>query len=1212
MQLPLPSRARRSLRSRPRVEELEARENPTAAFALSGANLLRFDLAAPTITQTTAIIGNLTVGETLVGIDFRPQNGFLYGLGVNATANTASLYAISTRTGFAAVAALGNASAISFVDASGSPVDLPDPATVGYGFDFNPATDRVRVVAGSLNFRIDPNTALPIDGDNTGLTSGTVTGTNPDGPINTGTTTVDAAAYTNNQPNTTVTTLYTLDASTDSLFIQNPPNAGTQTMGQTVTLGGSTLNFTAINGFDINAGVNAPSSNAAVTAGSAFAVLNVGGVTGLYSINLPNAQATFIGNVGNGATAVQGLAVQQTSLGGLPAVSLTATGLNLSRFNTSTPTNVTAPTISGVTAGEQLVGIDFGPQTGRLYGLGVNATANTGTLYLIDPQTGVVTAVGTASQIAFVDAGGSPVDLPDPTTAGYGFDFNPTVDRIRVTTSTGLNFRINPNSGSPVDGDLGGVAGSVAGINTDANINGSGVTGISATAYTNSFGQALTGPATTLYTLDATTDSLYIQQPANAGTQISPLPVTLGGSALNFTNANGFDIPAGIRVATSGNAVTSGRGFAVLNVGGISGLYLINLVTGVATSLGTVGGGAALAGLTLADAPAGTIAFTAATFSVSEAGPTANITLTRSDGSFGALTVMVNVTGGTATAGSDFTAGPYTATFANEVSSASFSIPITDDANFEGSETIILTIASVDNAGVIGSPNVTTLTITDNDVFVTGANTSEDAQTTSGLVISQGGTDVTHVKITNITNGTLFQNDGTTPIAAGSFIAVAQANAGLKFTPTANFNGTGSFDVQGSTSNTNGGLGGNVATATITVSAVNDAPVANPDSFTTAENTPLNVAAPGVLGNDTDVDGPAQTAVLVSNVANGVLGLNANGSFTYTPNLNFNGTDSFTYRVNDTAAANNLSNIVTVTITITAVENALVVTAGGAGSNGVVTVTNPNGTTRFSLTPYAGFTGGVRVAVGDVTGDSVVDIITGTGAGGAPHVKVFDGVTGAEIRSFFAFSPAFLGGVSVASADIDGDTVADIIVGAGPGAGPHVKVFSGATGAEIRSFFAYGAAFTGGVNVAGGDIDNDGNADIVTGTVFGAPHVKVFDGLTHALHQSFFAYSQASNGVNVATALIGGIDTLVTGSGSGIAPSVQVYNANGTVRGSFAPYAASFLGGVRVAGNVDGKIVTGAGPGAGPHVKVFDGTTFAELESFFAQAPSFTGGVYVG
>src|SRR5262249_33486834 len=159
-----------------------------------------------------------------------------------------------------------------------------------------------------LNFRINPNTGLPVDGDNTGLTSGTVAGTNPDGPIAGGTTSVNAVAYTNDQPNATVTTLYTLDGVTDSLFLQNPPNAGTQTLGIGVTLGGNPLNFTNIGGFDIPAGVNATTSNTAVTAGSGFAVLSVGGSTGLYAINLVNATATLVGTVGTGTTAVQSLA----------------------------------------------------------------------------------------------------------------------------------------------------------------------------------------------------------------------------------------------------------------------------------------------------------------------------------------------------------------------------------------------------------------------------------------------------------------------------------------------------------------------------------------------------------------------------------------------------------------------------------------------------------------------------------------------------------------------------------------------------------------------------------------------------------------------------------------------------------------------------------------------------------------------------------------
>jgi hypothetical protein len=228
------------------------------------------------------------------------------------------------------------------------------------------------------------------------------------------------------------------------------------------------------------------------------------------------------------------------------------------------------------------------------------------------------------------------------------------------------------------------------------------------------------------------------------------------------------------------------------------------------------------------------------------------------------------------------------------------------------------------------------------------------------------------------------------------------------------------------------------------------------------------------------------------------------------------------------------------------------------------------------------FLGGVYVAAGDLNGDGRAEIVTGAGEGGGPHVRTFRYDAGATslgdrmkpfagpVGNFFAYDPAFRGGVRVAVGDVNGDGTADVVTGAGYGGGPHVRAFSSVTGTALLDFFAYDAAFRGGVYVAVGDIDGDGRADIVTGAgEGGGPHVKVFTGADAGLYLSFFAYDAAfRGGVRVAVGDWNGdgAPDIVTGAGDGGSPHVKVYSeVGGPLVGSFMAYDNSLRYGLYVA-----------------------------------------------
>ena len=281
-----------------------------------------------------------------------------------------------------------------------------------------------------------------------------------------------------------------------------------------------------------------------------------------------------------------------------------------------------------------------------------------------------------------------------------------------------------------------------------------------------------------------------------------------------------------------------------------------------------------------------------------------------------------------------------------------------------------------------------------------------------------------------------------------------------------------------------------------------------------------------------------------------------------------------------------------------------------AGEEAVV---NPGGPSHIAqrgellttFIPFEGFGGGVRIAVGDLTGDGVDDLVCGAGLGGGPHVKIYDGsalLNGqvALFDEFFAFDKTFRGGVFLAVGQRnDGFPIQTLVVGAGEGGGPHVKVYTRefwlTTGVPpqptglpqfklTNEFFAYDASFRGGVRVAIADVNGDTRGDVVTGAgPGGGPHVRVWDvpapnplalpPYTHAVIDEFMAYDINFKG--------------------------GVYVAAGHVTGD--PLHA--------------EIATGAGAGGGPHLKVYANETTGRMQTIaetFVGSPALTTGVRVG
>ena len=443
-------------------------------FGLTANNqLARFNANASAVAISSVAITGMQSGEKMLGIDFRPATGQLYGVG-----SLDRLYVINTTTGVAR--------------AVGAPF-TPGIAGTVVGFDFNPTVDRIRLVTdATINLRLNPET-------------GAVAAV--DGNINPATR-ITGAAYTNSFAGTATTTLYDTDGFT--LFKQDPPNNGTL-----VAVGN--LGVYGLGGADFDI---SPDNK------TALAPLTVGGVCSLYQLDLNTGAAT---NLGQLAASVISIAIPTN-----PVAYSTDDANNLLIFDLVRPGTLVTKAITGLQPGENVLGIDMRPATGQLFALG-----STSRIYAINMSSGAATAIGAGPF------------TPALTGTSFGFDFNPTVDRIRVVSNTGQNLRLDPNTG-------------LAAAN-DGTLN-PGTPAISAAGYTNSFAGTTT---TSLFVIDATTDKLYLQNPPNAGTLVE-----IGSLGVNITAANGFDIGG-----------TSNLAYALLTVGTTTRIYQINLTTGAAIAV---------------------------------------------------------------------------------------------------------------------------------------------------------------------------------------------------------------------------------------------------------------------------------------------------------------------------------------------------------------------------------------------------------------------------------------------------------------------------------------------------------------------------------------------------------------------------------------------------------------------------------------------------
>ena len=636
------------------------------------------------------------------------------------------------------------------------------------------------------------------------------------------------------------------------------------------------------------------------------AVLDVGPTNGTLTLN-PNGSFVYTPNANFvGADSFSYHANDGTSDSAPTIVTLTVSAINTPPVAVADAYSVTTNTIRTVTAangvlindtdaeGSPLTAVlDVGPTNGTLtlnpdgsFVYTPNANYSGADSFSYHANDGTSDSIPTVVTLTVSAVNGAPVALPDAYTV--------TTNTVRnVNAATGvLANDIDPED-NPLTAilDIGPTNGTLT-LNTDGSF-----------IYTPNLNY--TGPDSFTYH-------------ANDGTSNSiPTTVTLTVSATNappVANADAYAVEAGtvetVNAATGvlandidaeGNPLT-----AVLDVGPTNGTLVLNSdgsfvytpnanYTGVDSFIyhandGTSDSIPTVVTLTVAAANAAPVAvadaYTVTTNTVRNVNAATGVLANDIDADGDTLSAILDVgpTNGTFTLNPD---GSFVYTpNANYTGADSFTYHANDGTNSSLPTVVTLTVAAVNTPPVAVA-----------DAYAVDSNTAETVNAAQGVLANDTdleGNSLTAVLEVGPANGTLVLN------ADGSFV----------YTPNANFTGVDTFTYHAN----DGTSDSSIATVTLTVTELNVPPVGVPDTYLATESTALTVnTANGVLSNDTDLNGDTLTAVLQTGPTNGTLTLNSDGSFVYTPNANFSGTDTFTYIAND-GTADSTTTLVTITV----------------------------------------------------------------------------------------------------------------------------------------------------------------------------------------------------------------------------------------------------------------------------------------------------------